>query len=311
VWCELPVGDHTLTYTLTTGPKVQSWKLLADAVLEVVHDGRGNPETTSVFTLQSPDPVTERYRLFGRDTNGQVWWYDGTGAADRPFRDREPYDDGWGQYTAVTALSGTTTHGTGDVVARDRSGVLWYYAGNGTRYADVFKARTKVGPDWNIYDTVVGARDLTGDGRADLIGRDSAGTLWLYQATGSTSAPFAARTKIGGGWDVYRSLTGAGDLTGDGKADLLAADTNGVLWLYRGTGDAAAPYAARVKIGTGWGIYNLLLSPGDLTGDGKPDFVGRSATGNTLYLYAGTGDASAPYASRTLIGPGWTYDMLF
>lgn len=36
--------------------------------------------------------------------------------------------------------------------------------------------------------------------------RDSAGTLWLYRGTGSTSAPFPTRTEIGGGWNTCNTL---------------------------------------------------------------------------------------------------------
>ncbi|KAF2774605.1 hypothetical protein [Streptomyces sp. OM5714] len=41
----------------------------------------------------------------------------------------------------------------------------------------------------------------------DLVARDSAGVLWLYRGTGSASAPYAARTKIGGGWNTYNVLS--------------------------------------------------------------------------------------------------------
>ncbi|MFI0937588.1 FG-GAP repeat domain-containing protein [Streptomyces sp. NPDC021020] len=311
LWCDLPAGDHTITYTLTTGPTVQAWKVVADAVLQVLTSGVGNPETTGTFSLLSPHPVTERYRVLGVDKYGEAWSYDGTGKAGAPFGERSSYGGGWEEYTTVTALSPMTTHGTGDVVARDASGVLWYLPGTGNRYSVFFEPPLKVGSGWNTYDTIVGARDLTGDGAADLIARDSTGALWLYAGTGATSAPFfAARTKIGDGWSGYRTLTAAGDLSGDGRADLLATDGSGVLWLYKGTGVAAAPYAARVKVGTGWGNYDLMRAPGDLTGDGKTDFVARDTTG-VLWLYAGTGDAAAPYAPRTKVGPGWTYGVIF
>lgn len=32
----------------------------------------------------------------------------------------------------------------------------------------------------------------------------------------------------------------------------------GALWLYRSTGKAAAPFATRTKIGSGWNTYNTL-----------------------------------------------------
>ncbi|MET7642259.1 hypothetical protein ABZS83_01120, partial [Streptomyces sp. NPDC005426] len=47
-------------------------------------------------------------------------------------------------------------------------------------------------PAWVIPTrTTSPGRDLTGDGRADLVGRDGAGVLWLYAGTGKASAPFA------------------------------------------------------------------------------------------------------------------------
>ncbi|MET7860038.1 FG-GAP-like repeat-containing protein [Streptomyces sp. NPDC005318] len=114
-------------------------------------------------------------------------------------------------------------------------------------------------PAWVIpARTSSSGADLTGDGRPDLVGRDGSGVLWLYKGTGNAIAPYAARTKIGAGWNTYNSLTSTGDLTGDGKADLVARDSSGVLWLYKGTGNATTPYATRTKIGAGWNTYNAL-----------------------------------------------------
>jgi sugar lactone lactonase YvrE len=110
-----------------------------------------------------------------------------------------------------------------------------------------------------MYNQLVGAGDLTGDGRADLLARDSAGVLWLYRGTGSQATPFVSRTRIGAGWGVYNVLVRAGDWDGGGRADLFARDSAGVLWLYRGTGIAATPFVSRVKVATGWNGYNALL----------------------------------------------------
>ncbi|MFF4321401.1 FG-GAP-like repeat-containing protein [Streptomyces sp. NPDC001568] len=43
---------------------------------------------------------------------------------------------------------------------------------------------------------------------------------------------------MGAGWDTFTHLIGPGDLTGDGKPDLLAVEDegDGALWLYPGTG---------------------------------------------------------------------------
>ncbi|MGV9279824.1 hypothetical protein [Streptomyces sp. NPDC003730] len=47
----------------------------------------------------------------------------------------------------------------------------------------------------------------TSDGKPDPVARDSADVLWLYRGTGNTSAPFAARTRIGGGWNICNVLS--------------------------------------------------------------------------------------------------------
>ncbi|MEU2952490.1 VCBS repeat-containing protein [Streptomyces xanthochromogenes] len=309
VSCTLPAGDHTITYTLAAGAYVDAWQVETDLRFEASDEGAFSPKATGGFVVNSPYPVPTGTRFLGRDAQGTLWRYDGTGNAAAPYRGRVAVGGGWQGYTAITALSGLTVHGSGDVVARDAAGVLWYHRGGGD--AVPFTAPVKVGAGWNMYDSLVGAGDLTGDGRADLLARDTSGVLWLYQGTTSTTAPFAPRVRIGAGWEVYNSLAGKGDLTGDGRPDLLARDASGVLWLYEGTGKASAPYAPRAKVGTNWSLYNALLVPGDLTGDGRADILGRDAAG-ALWLYAGTGRAAAPYAPRAKVGSDWSiYNGLF
>jgi hypothetical protein len=257
----------------------------------------------------APDPGTDRYNILGRDSSGVLWQYQGSGSASAPFLTRYRVGPGWNAYDMVTSLTALRADGTGDMVARDKSGLLWYYKGSGNPSAP-FEPRTKIGGGWYVYDTVTGARDLTGDGKADLVARDKYGVLWLYKGTGTQSAPFEPRTRIGGGWNIYSALADTGDLNGDGEADLVARDTNGELWLYKGTGNATAPYQKRAPIGGGWNIYSVLRGPSDLNRDGLPDLIARDKDG-VLWFYRGTGSASAPFAPRTRIGSGWNmYGMI-
>jgi hypothetical protein len=46
------------------------------------------------------------------------------------------------------------------------------------------------------------------------------------------------------------ALLAVGDFSGDGKADLLARDRSGRLWMYPGTGKGTL--GKRVQVGTGW-----------------------------------------------------------
>ncbi|MFD3569116.1 FG-GAP repeat domain-containing protein, partial [Streptomyces sp. NPDC058667] len=73
-----------------------------------------------------------------------------------------------------------------------------------------------------------------------------AGDLWLYLGNGDGT--FAARTRIGGGWNTYDEIIAIGDADRDGRPDLLANGPDGrndELALYSGTGDWKVPFAAR------------------------------------------------------------------
>ncbi|WUH91222.1 VCBS repeat-containing protein [Streptomyces sp. NBC_00433] len=282
-------------------------------VFETLADD-GTPYARSHETLHfTADvvPAAHRTALYGRDRSGVLWQHQATTAASRPgtFDPRTRVGGGWGVYNTITALGPLKATNHGDLVARDSSGVLWYHSGTGYKYIP-FDVRTRIGGGWNIYNQIVGTADVTGDGHPDLVARDAAGVLWLYRGTGRAAAPFATRTRICAGWQGYNQLIAAGDITGDGHPDLLARDTAGVLWYYPGTGNPAAPYANRIRIGGGWQGYTSIVGIGDMTGKNHQDLVTRDAAGKFWY-YRGTGNPVAPYANRALSGGGMnTYNTL-
>ncbi|MFJ3583984.1 N-acetylmuramoyl-L-alanine amidase [Streptomyces sp. NPDC090127] len=257
-----------------------------------------------------PVTATNRYNVLARDASGVLWQYQGTGSATTPFLTRYRVGSGWNMFDAITPMTALRADGTGDMVAREASGVLWYYQATGNPSAP-FKARLKTGAGWQVYDKILGTRDLSGDQIPDLIAREKSGVLWFYKGTGNPAVPFATRTKVGAGWQGYNQLVSTGDLNADGKADLIARDTAGTLWFYKGTGSTTAPFAPRVKVGGGWQAYNQLVGPSDLNADGRVDLIARDTTG-TLWFYKGTGSATAPYAPRTQVGKGWQiYNTIF
>ncbi|WP_405858566.1 VCBS repeat-containing protein [Streptomyces sp. NBC_00090] len=164
---------------------------------------------------------------------------------------------GWNIYNKLVSPGTLGGGAAADLIARDSAGVLWLYLGydNGK-----LTTRKRIGGGWGAYNQIAGVGDLSGDGKADIVARDGSGVLWLYKGTGSYTAPFSARTKIGGGWGVYNSLVGVGDLDWDNRSDLLARDSSGKLYRYSGTGSAAAPFKPRALIGTsGWNTYRLMF----------------------------------------------------
>ncbi|MET7718112.1 hypothetical protein ABZS89_38000, partial [Streptomyces sp. NPDC005407] len=163
IQCDLTPGDTDITYTLTSAPGTESWRINAYARYKVY--SWGDYLTADAAFAVDGLPVRERHTLLGRDSAGKLWLYHGTGNAAAPFSTRSLASSGWQGYNALTKLS---------PLSADRSA-------------------------------------------GDLVARDTAGTLWLYRATSSVAAPLATRTKIGAGWNIYNQLAGAADLTGDSR----------------------------------------------------------------------------------------------
>ncbi|MFE1272371.1 hypothetical protein [Streptomyces sp. NPDC058758] len=152
---------------------------------------------------------------------------------------------------------------------------------------------TVLGTGWNTYTLMASPSDRT------VVGRDRDGVLWLHRNEKQKLLP---RTKVGGGWQVYNKLVGGSDLNNDGRGDLLATDTSGVLWFYASTGDATRPFKPRVRVGGGWQVYNLLVAPGNLAGASGGDLLARDKDG-VLWMYLGKGDGT--FTARRQVGGGW------
>ncbi|MEU3605135.1 VCBS repeat-containing protein [Streptomyces sp. NPDC035033] len=235
-----------------TGPGWQTYTALTSL----------SPYTQDLYSLVDVKPSAAtrgRGDIAARDASGVLWYYD-RHTGDTPYAPRVRVGTGWNVYDRLDGAGDLDRDGYVDLLARDKSGVLWLYKGTG-RLVDGnrFKTRVKVGAGWGAYDRLAGGDDLTGDGRADLLARDRSGVLWLYKGTGSGTTPYAARVRVGAGWGGYDQLVVTGDLTDDGRADAVARDRSGVLWLYKGTGQAATPFATRSRVGSGWNTYDRLF----------------------------------------------------
>ncbi|MFJ9702406.1 FG-GAP-like repeat-containing protein [Streptomyces fradiae] len=181
-----------------------------------------------------------------------------------------------------------------DVLVRDKAGRLWFLRGDGS-------GQLIGNSGWNVFNGLVRHGDYSGDGREDVIAREaSTGRLWLYPGTGSGT--LGGRKLIGNsGWNAMSRLVGYGDLTGDGRTDLLAVEkSTGRLWLYPGT--ATGALGARKLIGNGgWNAMNALVGAGDMNGDGRSDLIAREASTGKLWLYPG---GTGALGARVLVGSG-------
>lgn len=161
---------------------------------------------------------------------------------------------GWKSVRQILAPGDVNRDALPDLVTVDSSGVLWRYPGNGK---GGFGSRTKLGSGWKAYSQVVAHGDFTGDGRPDLVGRTSGGALYIHPSSTTGTFAFGSRKLVSK--TVFKSATAlaaVGDVSGDGKADLVTRTSSGALWLYKGKGNGT--FAAAVKGATGLNSFNLF-----------------------------------------------------
>ena len=175
--------------------------------------------------------------LIARDSSGVLWFYPGRG--DGSFGARRSLGGGWNTMRHIAVTGDLDNDGRNDLIAVDTAGRLWRYPGNATRS---FGTRALIGTNWNTMRTIGAAGDLNGDRRSDIVAVDGSGRLWLYP--GNAKGSFGNRTMIGtGGWGAFSSLFSIGDVSGDGKNDLIAL---GARDLYQYPGTATGRLGARV-----------------------------------------------------------------
>ncbi|MFI1979246.1 FG-GAP repeat domain-containing protein [Streptomyces wedmorensis] len=164
---------------------------------------------------------------------------------------------GWGVFNKVVSTGNLGGAAAPDLLARDSAGRLYLYLGYGN---GKLAPRTQIGTGWGIFNQITGKGDMTGDGKDDVLARDNNGYLWLYPGTGNYLKPLGPRVKAGNGWNGLNTFVSSGDVNYDGEPDVVARDSQGVLWLYPGTGLANPAFKPRVKVGTGWNTYRLIFS---------------------------------------------------
>ncbi len=161
---------------------------------------------------------------------------------------------GWTQYNVLTSPGDVSGDGRADLIARHAStGDVYLYKATST---GKLSTRVKIASGWTGYKKVVGAGDLNGDGHGDLLAQDKSNELWRYD--GTAAGTFKSRVKVFDDWGAsYNVVVGVGDITGDGRADLVSRDTSGAVW--RNSGNGKGSFGGRTRIATGWQGYKGLF----------------------------------------------------
>jgi hypothetical protein len=134
------------------------------------------------------------------------------------------------------------------------------------------------------YHVVVG--DLDGDGKTDIItGNGNGGSISILRNAGAGGAiAFDAKIDYPIGTTPYG--VAVGDLDGDGKPELAAADystgPSTISVLRNLSTPGSLTFAAKVDYPTGNSPYNTIIS--DFNGDGQPDLATANFGGNNISI---------------------------
>ncbi|MDI2033805.1 FG-GAP-like repeat-containing protein [Paenarthrobacter nitroguajacolicus] len=142
------------------------------------------------------------------------------------------------------------------------------------------------------------AGDFDGDKLADVLSRESDGSLMLY--AGLPGNRLDNPRQVGYGWNIFDAVVGTADFNGDGHGDILARTSDGVLWLYPGDGNGG--FLPRQQIGSGWQGFASLIGAGDFDGDGLFDLMATKSDGS-LWVYSG--DGAGGFRAWSQVGSGW------
>ena len=227
-----------------------------------------------------------------------------------------------GQVMTLTTPPDFNDNGVSDILWRNASGALavWDMNKSGAIGSGGFvtSGGVIVAPDASY--SVAAISDFSGDGKADVLWRNTSGSLieWLMNGSVIAQSSYVTAGGVPVNPDPSWSFLGAGDFNGDGMSDMLWRNTSGEIaeWQMNGTviagsGDLNAGSGA-IFLGGAWSVAGI----GDFNGDGKSDIIWRNAAGEVAQwqmngsTIIGSGDlnvggvAVAPAANWSVAGVG-------
>ena len=202
---------------------------------------------------------------------------------------------GWRVEKHPRFLADVTGDGTDDVVGFGTAGVWTSHNTGGGSFGPLQKVIDNFAYEaggWRVEKHPRFLADLTGDGRADVVGF---GTHGVWVSLNNGDGTFGAVHKVidnfayeAGGWRVEKHPRFLADLTGDGRADVVGFGTHGV-WVSLNNGDGTfGPLQMVVPNfayeAGGWRVQKHPRLLADLNGDGRADIVGFGNDGVWISL---------------------------
>ncbi len=156
---------------------------------------------------------------------------------------------------------------------------IWTNNGNGFGYNSTLTVGS--GP------CAIAAADVNGDGKVDLISANAYdGTLTVLTNNGMGGFDLSATLPVGASASSYPDSVAAADVNGDGKPDLISANSNdGTLTVLTNNGNGGFGLNATLAVG----LAPASVIAADVNGDGKPDLISANANDGTLTVLTNNG----------------------
>jgi len=214
-----------------------------------------------------------------------------------------PVNTSWGTTVDVNG------DGLADVLVGAQQASNWmgavyvYVASNGGLSSTPTTLASPAGPSGHFGSSVASAGDVNGDGFADVIvgalaanGYVGAAYVYLAGPKGLATTPLALPAPSGPSGYFGSSVASAGDVNGDGFADVVvgAPGTGAFVFLGSAAGPSTTPLAL-VPAATAANAGRSVASAGDVNGDGFADIIvgAPATTSGAAFLYLGEADGVA------------------
>ena len=173
------------------------------------------------------------------DPGGRLLMYRATATGRFAGGGGQPIGTGWGSFTALLAPGDWSGDGRPDLLARAAGGALLMYRGNGSG-GFLNGHGEQIGSGWQSLTALLVPRDWNGDRKPDILARASDGRLLMYRGNAKGGFVTGTGETVGSGWQGFTALLAPGDWSGDGRPDLLARATDGLLLRTAATAAAAS-----------------------------------------------------------------------